>query len=230
VQAGTRFLDRERAPFAALRLTWRRGQLDQESLLSSAWLIAHEFVCHVQRLPARDGPPRTPCREDCPFFEGWMDEVAFGLFNARVVSESIDAPFAPVSELARVAADYRRDRYGTDSHGKCHLFARQWGLGAQAARVLARFLASCTSYEEEEKRRRTALMQLVSLSFRIQGATSSPDELRRVVDDCLLAGQSALSFMKTPEKALLLQMLTQPIPDLALWSYKLEALCRTFPV
>jgi len=244
LQAGTHFLDRERAPLAVLRLTWIKGELDRDSLLSSAWLIAHEFVCNVQRLPARDGPPRSPGREDCPFVEGWMDEVAFGLFNTRVVSESTGAlSAAPVAEdadrvwvraqlgeLGRVAADYRRDRYGTASNGKRHLFARQWELGAQAARVLARFLASCTSYEEEDKRHHAAEVQLVSLSFRIQGATSSPDELRRVVNDCLLAGQSALSFMKPPEKARLLQLLTQPIPDFAVWSYKLEALCRTFPV
>ncbi len=244
LQACTQFLDRERAPFAVLRLTWTKGELDRDSLLSSGWLIAREFVCNVQRLPARDGPPRSPGREDCPFTEGWMDEVAFGLFNTRVVSESTWTPSAtPVphddekewvranlGELARVAAEYRRDRFGTASNGKRHLFARQWELGGQAARVLARFLASCTSYEGEAKRHHAAQVQLVSLSFRIQGAASSPEELRRVVNACLLAGQSGLSFMKPPEKARLLQLLTQPIPDLAVWIYKVEALCRTFPV
>jgi hypothetical protein len=244
LQAGTQFLDRERAPLAVLRLTWIKGGLNWDSMLSSAWLVAHEFVCHVQRLPARDGSPRSPCKEDCPFFEGWMDEVAFGLFNTRVVSESPGAPSAApvaqdgdrewvrahIGELARVGAEYRRDRYETGSNGKRRLFARQWELGAQAARVLARFLASCTSYEEADKRQRAALVQLVNLSFRIQAAASSPEELRRVVNGCLLAGQSALSFMKNPEKAVLLQMLTQPIPDLAVWSYKVEGLCRTFPV
>jgi hypothetical protein len=276
VQAGTQFLDRDRAPLALIRLTWTRGDLDWESLLSSAWLIAHEFVCHAQRLPARDGSPRTPSGEDCPFYGGWMEEVAYALFSTRVVGSSYVGPDAmppspsPVvvtasdegseaddrlwvrahlGEMARVATDFRRDRYGTGADGRRqpvpagdslanrsvgrpmgHLFAQQWELGAQAGRVLWRFLASCTSYELVEKRNRAALGQLVSLSFRIQSAAPSPDELRRVVNGCLLAGQTALSFMKNPDKARFLQLLTQPIPDIAVWSYKLEALCRTFPV
>ncbi len=173
-----------------------------------------------------------------------MDEVAFRLFNTRLVSGSTAASSAApgpqdddrawvrgqLAELARVAVDYRSDRYGTGSSGRRQLFARQWELGAQAARVLGRFLASCTTYEDADKPQRAALVQLVSLSFRIQAAASSSEELRRVVNGCLLAGQSALSHMKSPEKAALLQLLTQPVPDLAVWSYKLESLCRTFPV
>ncbi len=242
LQAVTQFLDIERAPLAAIRLTWAPGTLDRDCLLVSAWLLTHEFVCHAQRLPMRDGAPRAPSREDCPFTEGWMDEVAYGLFTARVltaagrgVSAEPEAQEwqwirANLGDMGRAAAEFRRDRYGTDQGDARPLFARQWALGAQAARVLRRFLASCTSYELDEKRNLAALAQLVGLSFRIQGSTSSPDELRRVVNGCLLAGQTALSFMKNPEKARLLQLLTQPIPDIAVWSYKLEALCRTFPV
>ena len=257
IQASTQFLDQPRAPLAAIRLTWARGELDRESLLSSAWLMAHEFVCHAQRLPPRDGSPRTPSGKDCPFYGGWMEEVAYALFSTRVAGTSYVGPdaMAParstvlvtaseegseaddrlwvgehLGEMARVAMDFRRDRYGTGADGRRHLFAQQWELGAQAVRVLWRFLASCTSYELLEKRNRAALAQLVGLSFRIQGATRSPDELRRVVNGCLLAGQTALSFMKNPDKTRLLQLLTQPIPDIAVWSYKLEALCRTFPV
>jgi len=257
IQAGTQFLDQPRAPLAVIRLTWTAGELDWESLLSSAWLIAHEFVCHAQRLLPRDGSPRTPSGRDCPFYGGWMEEVAYALFCTRVAGASYIGPDAmpPVphgvvvaasdegpeaddrlwvgahlGEMARVAVDFRRDRYGTGMDGRRHLFAQQWELGAHAVRLLWRFLASCTSYEVVEKRNRAALAQLVSLSFRIQSATRSPDELRRVVNGCLLAGQTALSFMKNPDKARFLQLLTQPIPDIAVWSYKLEALCRTFPV
>jgi hypothetical protein len=245
IQASTQFLDQERAPSALLRLMWIKGELDVDSLLSAAWLIAHEFVCHVQRLPTRDGAPRAPWRDDCPFFEGWMDEVAYGLFHARVLSQPAEAGASVqtepqseqdvwvrthLGEMARVATDCRRDRYGTGHDGKRYLFARQWELGAQAARVLRRFLASCTSYDQEERRSRTALIQMIGLSFRIQAAVHSPDELPCVVHGCLLAGQSGLSYMKNPERARLLQLLTQPIPDIAVWHYKLEALCRTFPV
>jgi hypothetical protein len=172
-----------------------------------------------------------------------MDEVAYWLFTTRVISDFGGAALVGpeeaddriwvrqhLGEMARVAAEFRRDRYGTGVDGQRQLFAKQWELGAQAARVLWRFLASCTSYELAEKRNRAALAQLVGLSFRIQGAARSADELRRIVNGCLLAGQTALSFMKNPEKARLLQLLTQPIPDSAVWSYKLEALCRTFPV
>jgi hypothetical protein len=240
LQASTQFLDRERAPSALLRLIWVKGELDRDSLLCAAWLIAHEFVCHVQRLPTREGTPRTTWKDDCPFFGGWMDEVAYGLFNARVVAPPFGAPrpqsepdawiAAHLSEMARVATEFRRDRYGTGPDGKRYLYARQWDLGAQAARVLRRFLASCTSYEDEPKRNRIALIQLTALSFRIQAAAASAEELRRVVNGCLLAGQAGLSHMKNPERARLLQLLTQPIPDIAVWSYKLESLCRTFPV
>ncbi len=243
VQAATQCLDRDREPLAAIRLTWTRGALDRDSLLASAWLIAHEFVCHAQRLPPPDGAPRPPSREDCPFTEGWMDEVAYGLFTARVLAapargvstaepESQETHWvrANLGEMGRLAADLRRDRYGTGQGAARPLFVRQWELGAQAARVLRRFLASCTSYELDEKRNLAGLAQLAGLSFRIQGATSSPDDLRRVVNGCLLAGQTALSFMKIPEKARLLQLLTQPIPDIAVWNYQVEALCRTFPV
>jgi hypothetical protein len=241
IQASTQFLDHERAPLALLRLMWVKDELDCDSLFCAGWLIAHEFVCHVQRLPARDGAPRVLWREDCPFFEGWMDEVAYGLFHARVVSgpggtaSSVETEpqseqdawvRAHLDQMAHVAADFRRDRFGTGEA----LFARQWELGAQAARVLRRFLASCTSYDQEEKRNQTALIQMIGLSFRIQGASGTQDELRRVVNGCLLAGQTALSYMKNPERARLLQLLTQPIPDIAVWSYKLESLCRTFPV
>jgi hypothetical protein len=258
IQASTRFVDQARAPLAVIRLTWPKDELDRQSLLSSAWLIAHEFVCHVQRLPPPDGSPRTPSAQDCPFYGGWMEEVAYAIFSTRVAGnvyvgpDALPPPTPPSSvvsasedgseaddtlwvrehlgEMARVAMDFRRDRYGTGVDGSRHLLAQQWELGAQAARVLWRFLATCTSYELVEKRNRAALAQLVSLSFRIQTAARSPEELRRVVNGCLLAGQTALSFMKNPDKARLLQLLTQPIPDIAVWSYKLEALCRTFPV
>ncbi len=230
----TEFRDEVRAPMAEIRL-WLRRPLDWDSLLAVAWVISHEFVCHAQRVPPRDGRPRVLNREDCPFFEGWMDEVAHRLFNARVASESPALPAtgfvrAHAHQIAQAAASFRHDRYQIGSEANPQLLARQWSLGVQAARVLWRFFEANAGYDQEQRRSRAALAQLVGLSYRIQGATTSPEALRRVVNGCLLAGQSALSFLHGDQKARLLQLLTQPIPDSTVWIYEMESLCRTFPV
>jgi hypothetical protein len=234
VRAATVFLDENRSPLAEMRLSISR-ELDWDSLLVVAWIIAHEFVCHAQQMPPRDGRPRTMPRKDCLFFEGWMDEVAHGLFEAHVVSESANVPDAGfvrryAQQIAHAATSYRRNRYEMGLEDNPHQLARQWGLGAESARVLRRFFETGAAYEQEKTRRRASLAQLVNLSYRIQGATTSPEELRRIVDGCLLAGQSALSFMRAAQRARLLHLLTQPIPDSTVWIYEIESLCRTFPV
>lgn len=234
VQAITEFLDDNRGPLAEIRLGVEEP-LDWDSLLAVAWVIAHEFVCHAQRVPPRDARPRVACRDDGPFFEGWMDEVAYKLFNARVVPDSPDAPAAGfvreyAQQIVTAASNFRRDRYEVRVEANLHLLARQWELGAQAARLLWLFFETCAAYEQEETRRRAALAQLVSLSYRIQGATTSQEMLRRIVNGCLLAGQAALSFMRGDQRARLLQLLTQPIPESTVWIYEIESLCRTFPV
>lgn len=234
VQAITEFLDDSRSPMAEIRLAIKEP-LDWESLLVVAWVIAHEFVCYAQQVPPRDARPRVASRENGPFFEGWMDEVAYALFKSRVLSDSPDAP-APgflhkyAQQISAAVANFRNDRYEAGPGGNTHPLARQWELGAQAARILWRFFETCAAYEREETRRRAALAQLVGLSYRIQGATSSPDSLRRIVNGCLLAGQAALSFMRGDQRARLLQLLTQPIPETTVWIYEIESLCRTFPV
>jgi hypothetical protein len=234
VQAITEFLDDSRSPLAEIRLAIK-GPLDWDSLLVVGWIIAHEFVCYAQQVPPRDARPRAACRENGPFFEGWMDEVAHALFNIRVVSEASDTPVTGflrqyAQQILAAVADFRHDRYEAGPGGDPHPLARQWQLGAQAARILWRFFETCTAYEQEETRRRAALAQLVSLSYRIQGATSSPEMLRRIVNGCLLAGQAALSFMRGDQRARLLHLLTQPILESTVWIYEIESLCRTFPV
>jgi hypothetical protein len=238
VQAVTVLLDEGRAPSSEIRLSLT-GPLDWDSLLEIPWILAHELVCHAQQVPPRDGRRREAPQEDCPFFEGWMDEVAHGLFKTWVVSESssdVNAPFVlkHAQQFAQAAANFRRNRFAVSSdigpESNVHLLARQWELGAQAARVLERFFETCAAYEQEETRGRAALAQLVSLSYRIQGVTTAPEELRRIVNGCLLAAQSALIFMRAPQRARLLHLLTQPIVDGAVWIYEVESLCRTFPV
>ena len=84
--------------------------------------------------------------------------------------------------------------------------------------------------EQEMMRKRAALGQLVSLTFRIQAAPTSPAGLHRIVNSCLLAGQCGVTFMRVPERAELLRLLTQPIVDVAKWVHRLESLWRTFPI
>ncbi len=169
--------------------------------------------------------PPWGCRSDCPFFEGWMDEVAFGLFSAYVVPA-----WSERTEIAQAADDLRKSRYSAAQSGERGSIARQWSLGREAASVLLRFFEGCATYDREEARKRAALAQLTGLSFRIQGATASPPGLRRIVNSCLLAGQCSLSFMRAPERGELLRLLTQPIVDINEWINRLESLWRHFPI
>ncbi len=234
VQGKTEFLDDSRAPLAEIRLELQ-APLDGDSLFAVAWVIAHELVCHAQQVPPRDARPRVASTEDSPFFEGWMDEVAYALFRARAVSDAADGAATGfvgrhALQIVTAAANFRRDRYEVRREAGPHPFTRQWELGATAARILLRFFQTCAAYEQEERRERAALAQLVSLSYRIQGATPSPDMLIRIVNGCLLAGQSALSFMRGEQRGRLLRLLTQPIQESTVWIYEIESLCRTFPL
>jgi hypothetical protein len=210
---------------------------------------AHSYV--VEALNAAladwglaDGPwtlsaPRHECGvpraggQDCPFVDGWMEEVAYGLLEASTASggglpPGMNAGFVSQHRecIERAASSVRLERArlaGTR-------LAAQSELGAEAARVLRRFFESCAPEEQESVRKRVALGQLVSLSFRIQGTPASPAGLRRIVNSCLLAGQCGVTFMRVPERAELLRLLTQPIVDVAKWVHRLESLWRTFPI
>jgi len=212
---------------------WRQrcmafARVAPEPLAAAPWLLTHEFLCHAYQEPAE--PAMTSralwgCRSDCPFFEGWMDEVAFGLFNAYVVPGCSER-----AEIAQVADNLRKERYSGGQPEGQGFITREWGLGREAASVLMRFFESCATYDREETRKRAALAQLTGLSFRIQAATASPPGLRRIVNSCLLAGQCSLSFMRTPERGELLRLLTQPIVDINEWITRLESLWRHFPI
>ncbi len=134
----------------------------------------------------------------------------------------------PADAVEKAAAAVRLERQKA-SAARSPL-AGQWELGAEAARVLRRFFECCAPEEQESTRKRAALGQLVSLSYRIQGTPASPAGLRRIVNSCLLAGQCGVTFMRVPERAELLRLLTQPIVDVAKWVHRLEALWRTFPI
>lgn len=212
---------------------WRQrcagfGSIAPEPLARLPWLLTHEFLCHVYQEPAEPAVSAEPvwgCRSDCPFFEGWMDEVAFGLFSVYVAPGWRERP-----EIAQAADDLRKERYLGAQPGERGLITRQWALGREAAGVLMRFFEGCAAYDREETRRRAALAQLTGLSFRIQTATSSRPGLRRIVNSCLLAGQCSLSFMRASERGELLRLLTQPIVDINEWITRLESLWRHFPI
>jgi hypothetical protein len=183
--------------------------------------------------------PRHECgatqqlRRGCAFVEGWMEEVSSSLLIAcstsgcglppGMSSKWIDQ-YSDSIEKAVSLIELERQK-GGDSR-----FRAQWELGAEAARILRRFFESCAAEEQWVMRKRAALGQLVSLSFRIQGTPTSTAGLQRIVNSCLLAGQCGVTFMRVPERAELLRLLTQPIVDVAKWVHRLESLWRTFPI
>jgi hypothetical protein len=167
------------------------------------------------------------------FVDGWMEEVSYSLLIARTSSGSGMPPgmssrlvAGNSDSIEKAASRVQLERHaGGDSRLRA-----QEELGAEAARILRRFFESCAPEEQEVTRKRAALGQLVSLSFRIQGTPTSPAGLHRIVNSCLLAGQCGVTFMRLPERAELLRLLTQPIVDVAKWVHRLESLWRTFPI
>ncbi|HEY6923272.1 MAG TPA: hypothetical protein VI653_07385 [Steroidobacteraceae bacterium] len=164
-----------------------------------------------------------------------MDEVSYGLLTACAMPgvglpPGVSADFVGQQRdsVAKAASTVRLERQKVAAAG--NPLKGQWELGAEAARILQRFFECCAPEEQESTRKRVALGQLVSLSYRIQGTPASPSGLRRIVNSCLLAGQCGVTFMRVPEKAELLRLLTQPIADVAKWVHRLEALWRTFPI
>jgi hypothetical protein len=231
VESTTEFLDDNSSRLSEIRLTLAIEEFDWDSLLAVAWLFTHEFVCHVQQVPPLGGQAREACRPYCPFFEGWMDEVAHRLFEADLISGWLGPTKSGFlkrhrEEVVQAASDFRRDRYGTGPGANRWIVARQWDLGAEAARTVREFLEFTSPHHEEEACRRVALAQLVALSFRIQVAMTSTDELDKVVSACLLAGSLGLiTAARTAFRAQLLQLLTQPITRLSSWINELDELC-----
>lgn len=189
--------------------------------------------------PRTISAPRHECaaiqqrRRNCPFVDGWMEELAYALLlactssghglppgmNAQFVGQHSDS-------IEKAVSLVQLERHGASNSP----FRAQWELGAEAARVLRRFFESCAPEEQETMRKRAALGLLVSLSFRIRAAPTSRAGLHRIVNSCLLAGQCGVTFMRVPERAELLRLLTQPIVDVAKWVHRLESLWRTFPI
>jgi hypothetical protein len=197
----------------------------------AAWGLADE--------PRVISAPRHECDaikqhpRNCPFADGWMEEVSYSLLLAcapsgRGLPPGMNAQFIDQysDSIEKAVSSLQLERQKANDSP----FRAQWELGAEAARILRRFFESCAPEEQEATRKRAALGQLLSLSFRIQGTPTSPAGLHRIVNSCLLAGQCGVTFMRVPERAELLRLLTQPIVDVAKWVHRLESLWRTFPI
>jgi len=177
----------------------------------------------------------APRRADCPFVDGWMDEVAYALLDSCTATggglppgmkADFDRQQRQLLETAVGMARLARQQ-AADAR---HPLRAQWELGAETARILQRFYESCAPEEQAATRKRVALSQLIGLTYRISGTPTTAAGLRRIVNSCLLAGQCGLTFMRVPERSELLRLLTQPIVDVARWVGRLESLWRTFPI
>jgi hypothetical protein len=226
--ADTEFQDDAAGRLAEIRLALGVEELDWDSLLAVVWLFNHELLCHVRQVPA--GPqPRQPCRAFCPFFEGWMDEVAHGVFEADLISGWLGASAsvfvtAHRQEIIDAASDFRRDRYGRGPGANPRRLAAQWQLGAEAARVVRQFLERVSPEVDEGSRRRLSLAQMLTLSFRIQRLSTTPPDLDRMVNALMASASLLLSQNKGVQRALLLDMLTRPIKNKVRWIKGLEKL------
>jgi hypothetical protein len=222
VGARTEFLDggNPLARYAELQLGFSVDELDWSSLLMVPWLLAHEFVCHVQQTPEVTSMPRKLCRPACAFFEGWMDEVAYLLLQADLASGwfgSGSSEFLNRHHLDVLAAaqQFRSWRFGLP-------MAPQWRLGTRAAKDVLRVFEVTSSVSDETWRRKSALHQLTALSFRIQAASPSPAQLDQVVDSCWAAAARALKN-DLPTRSRVLVLLGGPIDDMSNWINKLQA-------
>ena len=227
VSGGTTFRDdiASGERHAEVQLGVEVDELDWQSALMIPWLFAHEFVCHVQQTPG--ALERAPCRPSCVFFEGWMDELAYLLVQADLAS----GWFGPVSPgfiqqhrqaIFNAAQQYRAWRYGETPGGNPSVFASQWLEGVHAARAVLAFLEATVPDGDETVRRQVALARLTALSFRVQGASPSEEQLDEVVERCLLAAEQGIRG-QDEDKVRLLRLFTESIPDLGNWINKLCA-------
>lgn len=221
VGACTEFRDALPDRHAEVRLSLASDELDWPSLLMVPWVFAHEFVCHVLQIPADAGKPRPRCRLACPFYEGWMDEVAFQLFQHEIVPALDPArwPFVLQNRqgLLNGAYQHRDWRYDRAPGVSPKQQTPQWTQGAEAALAVLEFFRSVVPTPPD------ALRQLVNLSFQIGAAATSTEHLDHAVYGCTAAAALALTGGE-PRQGRLLAFLTAPIYDMSNWLKVLKAL------
>jgi hypothetical protein len=215
----TGFFDSATTRHAEVILSVASDELDWPSVLMIPWLFAHEFVCHVLQIPVA-GRLRERCRLACPFYEGWMDEVAFQLFQHEIV-RPLDPKRWPFVQHSRQglldgAHQYRDWRYDKAPGASPKPETPQWVQGAEAAlAVLELFQSTLPS---------GALHQLVRLSFQIQAAARSPNDLDHAVDACLAAAAGALAADEPMQGRALALLSAAPIGNMSTWIKALRAI------
>jgi len=155
---------------------------DWKVLLSLPWLMTHELVCHAHQ--GRAGLVREPCERDCPFYEGWMDEVAAHVLEEIVVRRSVvvSGVERPVlldlyaKLVANQGEDFRRWRYQTDDPGR-GTPETTWELGQMAALHVLNFFHKRVVADEDYD---AALGALVRLSMRIQRRDPTKAQAREI--------------------------------------------------
>ena len=146
---------------------------DWNCLLAVPWVITHELVCHA--FQGRVGATRMSCESDCPFFEGWMDEVAALVLDAIVVRgivqtgkvEQPDFLIQNSSLIGKESQDFRDWRYRTHEP-KRGFPEKKWDQGRNAATWAFDFLRRKIAPQHPALNYDEGLKLLVRLSVSIQ--------------------------------------------------------------
>jgi hypothetical protein len=205
---------------------------DWPSLLCVTWLFAHELICHA--FQGRAGKRRDPCDEHCPFYEGWMDEVAFALLRHFLlpIAASPTTAAAPSflvehgQDVLDQATIFRKARYGR--HGSPE---SQWELGMYTARRLLNFFIGARPSTEALDSYMHGLAQLIGLSYRIQHCDPVSTDLASAVSHVYTllmhfdkANKSQDDTKKYQLRIALDEIFNRPFTDFPLWVEALGAL------
>jgi hypothetical protein len=150
-----------------------------ETLHCVPWIFAHELFCHA--FQGRTGVSRDPCERDCPFYEGWMDEVAFRVLVEGVYERlnlpgkqiplanvMLDNPMHVVTE----AGEFRKWRYGPKNADGTYPYPQSnWFEGSLAVEDLYQFFVSRNRRNDPHP---TALKLMCRLSYLIQSKNPTP--------------------------------------------------------
>jgi hypothetical protein len=150
---------------------------DWHALLAVPWVITHELVCHA--FQGRCDKVRRSCSSDCPFYEGWMDEVASKLLDAIVLRHSLATGLATQSNiLAQHPSqvidqrdDFRLWRYRRNLANRGTPYTL-WDLGKLGAQNVLNFFDR-KIVTSQESRFDAALWMLLKLSMRVQSRDPS---------------------------------------------------------
>lgn len=221
----TRFADARDRRVSEIGLALAVDELDWRSLCVVYWVFVHEFLCHANQGRAT-ALPRQPCRQDCLFFEGWMDEVAFRLMALDLDTGILLGPSTGfvaqhACELRQAASDFRCDRYGWHPGERRLRFSASWDQGKEAVGQVISFLERHDATPQVPGARIRALQVLFKLSFRLQALAPSPSQAREIMMLCLTGPWQASS--REPAVAVRVKgLLTQPIDDLRFWINELR--------